>query len=82
MICASCDDHKKIEKALSKSVGIKVRIIPIHELLLDLLLAVKEDMYKRRKRYSNPATEFCRWFIRGYVAKKIDLLALDKELKK
>lgn len=82
VISASCDDNKKIEKELYKVIHIKIKIIPIHELLLDIINEVKKDKDIRRTRYSNPALEFCRWFIRGHNAGKIDLIDLDKRLKK
>jgi len=45
--------------------SIQIEIKPIHEVILDIINTVKEDMYIRRKRYWNPALEMIRWIIRA-----------------
>jgi len=77
-----CDDKEQVEADLSTELDHNVRIIPIHELILDVMFEVKKDKDIRRKRYSNPALEFCRWLLRGYDAGKLNLIDLDLKLKK
>jgi len=45
--------------------GVPVEIKPVHEVILDIIKIVKNDMYVRRRRYWNPALEMIRWIIRA-----------------
>jgi hypothetical protein len=45
------------------------------------MFEVKKDKGVRRKRYSNPALEFCRWLLRGYEKGHISLIDVDVKLK-
>jgi hypothetical protein len=76
-----CDDKLEIQTALSKELRCDIKITPIHELLLNIMLEVKQDKDIRRKRYSNPALEFCRWLLRSYDKGQLNLIDLDLELK-
>lgn len=46
-----------------------IEILPIHELIEDIVKVIKADMYVRRKRYQSEALELIRWIIR--IFKKI-----------
>jgi hypothetical protein len=76
-----CDDKEEIEGKLSKELNHIIKIIPIHELIRDVMFEVKEDKDKRRKRYSNPALEFCRWLLRCHEKGKLSLVDIDLKLK-
>lgn len=58
----------------------KVKVIPIHSLLINILTQVKKDKNIRRKRYSDSALEFSRWLLRAYENKKIDLIDVELAL--
>lgn len=76
-----CDDKEEIEGKLSKELNHIIKIIPIHELIRDVMFEVKEDKDKRRKRYSNPALEFCRWLLRCHEKGRLSLVDIDLKLK-
>lgn len=75
-------DIDEISKNLGQKFAIVVRILPIHKLLIDILVEVKNDKDIRRKRYQNPALEYCRWLLRTMEAKKLSLSYIDAILNK
>lgn len=77
-----CDEKAEIEEMLSKEFGKIIKIIPIHELILNIMFEVKKDKDVRRKRYPNPALEFCRWLLRSYETGHLSLIDIDLKLKK
>lgn len=76
-----CDDKSKIETEISKELNHDIKIIPIHELILNIMFEVRKDKNIRRKRYANPALEFCRWLLRSYETGHLNLIDIDLELK-
>ena len=78
-----CEDADKdaIEDLLNNKYSFNVKIIPINELLVHILKGVKKDKEIRRKRYENPALEFCRWLLRSHEHGHFDLAEIDQELK-
>lgn len=76
-----CDDKLQIETELAKEFNQIIKIIPIHELILNIILEVKKDKDIRRKRYSNPVLEFCRWLLRSYEAGQLNLRDIDLMLQ-
>lgn len=76
-----CDDKSKIEAEISKELKHDIKIIPIHELLLNIMFKVREDKNIRRKRYANTALEFCRWLLRSYETGHLNLIDIDLKLK-
>jgi len=78
----SCAEQKEVEQKLSKKYKMEISILPIHDLLLNIMTEVKKDMYLRRKRYSDTALEFCRWLIRAYENWHLDLMDIDTNLSK
>jgi len=77
-----CDDRLQTEAEISKELHCTVKIIPIHNLLLDIMFEVKKDKDVRRKRYPNAALEFCRWLLRSYETGHLNLIDVDLKLKK
>lgn len=67
---------------LENKSTVEVEIMPIHELLMNIMIMVDDDKDERRKRYSNPALEFCRWLLRSYEHGHLDLMEVDLKLKK
>ena len=78
----SCSHQEELEQRLSKKYKMKITILPIHDLLLNIMSEVKKDMHLRRRRYSNTALEFCRRLIRAYDNGQMDLLDIDTKLSK
>lgn len=68
--CFAESDRKNLEQNLSERLGVKIAIYSIHEVLLSLVKAVQDDMFKRRKRYPTTVLEFIRWLIRTYSVVK------------
>lgn len=81
VVPGSCDHKSQIEKEVKKELNHNVKIIPIHELILDIMFEVKKDKNVRRKRYSNSALEFCRWLLRSYETGHLNLIDVDLKLK-
>lgn len=80
VIPGSCDYISEYEADLLKEFKIRCRLIPIHQLIFELLKFVRDDKDKRRKRYNNAALEFCRWFLRSYENGKLDLNELKYQI--
>lgn len=81
LLVIPCFCSRETKKELKNSFKVKVEIMPIHELLMKIMIMVKQDKDKRRKRYSNPALEFCRWLLRSYDSGHLDLTEVDSKLK-
>jgi hypothetical protein len=72
---------RELQKNIIKPVNAEIEIIPIHEMLLDILGEVRKEMRGRGKRYSDSALEFCRWLIRGYESGHLNLIDVDARLQ-
>lgn len=73
--------NKIIKMLKKKNKNIEFKIIPIHELILDIMVEIQKDKDIRGKRYSHPVSEFCRWLLRSYEKKCLDLFEVDLKLK-
>ena len=76
-----CDYKSQIEADLSEELNYDIKIIPIHELIIKIIFEIKQDKDVRRKRYSNPALELCRWLLRSYETGQLNLSDIDLMLK-
>lgn len=76
------DYIKLFERKLRKEFGFKCKIIPVHKLIEDLMLIVCDDIFKRRKRYSDTALETFRWLVKANGHDRLDLGKIGEKLKK
>lgn len=68
------------EALLSSEYGVRVRLLPVHVLIEELITAVSSDMLSRRKRYPSPAAELLRWTIRATRNGVLDLGKIEDRL--
>jgi hypothetical protein len=76
-----CEKKEEYKEILKKKFKQEIEIIPIHELIKNLINEVKKDKNLRRKRYSNPALELFRWLLRSHKKGYFDLTDLDSTIK-
>jgi hypothetical protein len=68
------------ERRLTKHFRVKCRIIPIHELIEELMLEVTKDSYVRRTRYPDTALETFRWMARAVSQNRLDLQKIQEKI--
>lgn len=76
-----CDLLQDAEKYLSQKYGLRVRLLPVHLLIEELIIGISSDMTLRRKRYASPAAELIRWLVRAVRNDVLDLADIEKKLK-
>lgn len=75
------DGRERFQKELKTMAGCEVEILPIHEMIEQLFLMIKEDKNNRRKRYPDTALEMLRWLLRSMENKALNLKELEKKLE-
>jgi hypothetical protein len=76
------DDKEVFENDVSHALKCKVELLPIHELIKELIEKVQTDKDIRRKRYGSTSLEFIRWLIRSYDEGHFNFTDMDLILQR